>query len=198
MIRNNFVLLVDQTKDSFSVNVKELSLDDLHQGDVDHSCRLFKLKLQRCLGHFATGKIAKVYPLIPGVDFAGTVVTSNHPNLKKGMKSFLLVAEIGVSHHGGFSEYHGSWQLACFLAKRIKYETGNDFRERQDLLRRYLFIVRGKWINPEKGPILMDRCFRGVGSLAVAMLAKRQYEVVASTGKETAFDFLRKLGQMKF
>ncbi len=49
-------------------------------------------------------------------------------------------------------------------------------------------------LTPEKGPIIVTGASGGVGSLAVAMLAKRQYEVVASTGKETAFDFLRKLG----
>ena len=108
-------LLVNQTKDSFSVNVKEISLDDLHQGDVVIRVAYSSLNYKDALATLPSGKIAKVYPLIPGIDFAGTVVSSSHPRFKEGDEVLSASPEIGVSHHGGFSEYTrvpGDWLVS--------------------------------------------------------------------------------------
>ena len=188
-------LLVDQTKDSFSVNVKEISLDDLHQGDVVIRVAYSSLNYKDALASLPTGKIAKVYPLIPGVDFAGTVVSSNHPQFKEGDEVLSASSEIGVSHHGGFSEYAripGNWLVS--LPKGLSMKQAMILGTAGFTSALSVHRLEENGLNPEKGPILVTGASGGVGSLAIAMLAKRQYDVVASTGKETAYDYLRKLG----
>ena len=188
-------LLVEKTEDLFSVDVKELSLDDLHQGDVVIRVAYSSFNYKDALASLPNGKIARVYPLIPGIDFAGTVVSSSNPQFKEGDEVISASPEIGVSHHGGFSEYArvpGNWLVS--LPKGLSMKQAMILGTAGFTAALSIQRLEENGLKPEKGPIMVKGATGGVGSLAVMMLAKRKYDVVASTGKETAFNFLRKLG----
>ena len=188
-------LLVEKTEDLFSVDVKELSIDDLHQGDVVIRVAYSSLNYKDALASLPNGKIARVYPLIPGIDFAGTVVSSSNSQFKEGDEVISASPEIGVSYHGGFSEYArvpGNWLVS--LPKGLSMKQAMILGTAGFTAALSIQRLEENGLTPEKGPIMVKGATGGVGSLAVAMLAKRKYDVVASTGKETAFDFLRKLG----
>ena len=188
-------LLVEKTEDLFSVDVKELSLDDLHQGDVVIRVAYSSLNYKDALASLPNGKIARVYPLIPGIDFAGTVVSSSNPQFKEGDEVISASPEIGVSYHGGFSEYArvpGNWLVS--LPKGLSMKQAMILGTAGFTAALSIQRLEENGLKPEKGPIMVKGATGGVGSLAVTMLAKRKYDVVASTGKETAFNFLRKLG----
>ncbi len=188
-------LLVEKTEDLFSVDVKELSLDDLHQGDVVIRVAYSSLNYKDALASLPNGKIARVYPLIPGIDFAGTVVSSSNPQFKEGDEVISASPEIGVSYHGGFSEYArvpGNWLVS--LPKGLSMKQAMILGTAGFTAALSIQRLEENGLKPEKGPIMVKGATGGVGSLAVAMLAKRKFDVVASTGKETASNFLRKLG----
>ena len=111
-------LLVEKTEDLFSVDVKELSLDDLHQGDVVIRVAYSSLNYKDALASLPNGKIARVYPLIPGIDFAGTVVSSVIPNLKKGMKLFLPALKLAFPIMGVLVNMHVFLEIGLFPCQK--------------------------------------------------------------------------------
>lgn len=188
-------LVVDQAGESTSVDIKELCIDDLHQGEVLIRVSYSSLNYKDALASIPNGKIARVYPLIPGIDFAGTVVSSNTPQFKEGDQVISASPEIGVSHHGGFSEYArvpGSWLVP--LPKGLSMKQAMILGTAGFTAALSIHRLEENGVTPVKGPVLVTGATGGVGSLAVAMLAKCHYDIVASTGKESEHDFLRRLG----
>jgi acrylyl-CoA reductase (NADPH) len=138
-------------------------------------------------------RVARTSPLVPGVDLAGVVVSSDDPALAVGEEVVAHGYDLGVARHGGFSDYARipiGWALAPKgLTGREAMVIGTagftaalsvDELERRGLV-------------PRSGPVLVTGATGGVGCLAVAILAARGYEVVASTGKD-ADEWLRRLG----
>jgi acrylyl-CoA reductase (NADPH) len=142
-----------------------------------------------------TGQLASFYPLIPGIDLAGTVISSTDSRYKKGDAVIATSYKIGTGHHGGFSE------IARVPADWIvPLPDGMTLKESMALgtagLTAALSIQRleDNGLTPESGPVVVAGATGGVGSLAVAMLAKIGYEVTGSTGKQDEHDFLYGLG----
>ncbi|WP_416148256.1 acryloyl-CoA reductase [Salipaludibacillus sp. HK11] len=141
------------------------------------------------------GQLANFYPLIPGIDLAGTIVSSKDSRFKDGDAVIATSYKIGTGHHGGFSEVArvpADWV--------VPLPDGLTLKESMILgtagLTAALSIQRleDNGLTPESGPVVVAGATGGVGSLAVAMLAKRGYDVTASTGKKEEHDFLYELG----
>ncbi len=188
-------LMVDKNEYDFSVQVKNITLNELPQGDVLIKVSYSAINYKDGLASIPNGKIVTTYPFIPGIDLAGVVVSSQDPRFREGDEIIATSYEIGVSHYGGYSEYAripGDWivplpENLTLMESMILGTAG---------ITSALSIQRleDNGLSPEKGKVLVTGATGGVGSLAVSMLSKRGYEVVASTGKNSEHTFLHKLG----
>ncbi|WP_310358127.1 NADPH:quinone oxidoreductase family protein [Neobacillus drentensis] len=188
-------LMVDKNENDFSVQVKNITLNELPQGDVLIKVSYSAINYKDGLASIPNGKIVTTYPFIPGIDLAGVVVSSQDPRFREGDEIIATSYEIGVSHYGGYSEYAripGDWivplpENLTLMESMILGTAG---------ITSALSIQRleDNGLSPEKGKVLVTGATGGVGSLAVSMLSKRGYEVVASTGKNSEHTFLHKLG----
>ncbi|MEC2072804.1 NADPH:quinone oxidoreductase family protein [Alkalihalophilus marmarensis] len=140
-------------------------------------------------------QIIRNYPLIPGIDLSGTVIESKDDRFKEGDEVIATSYEIGVSHHGGFSEIArvpADWVVplpdGLSLKEAMVLGTAG-FTAALSVQK-----LEDQGITPEAGPVLVTGATGGVGSVAVDILAKNGYEVHASTGKESEHGYLRELG----
>src|SRR5207248_10905465 len=132
---------------------------------------------------------------VPGIDLAGEVVASDDPALPTGTAVLAHGYDLGAAHHGGFAEYArvpGDWvvPLPRGLTPREAMAIGTaGFTAALSIHR-----LEERGLVPADGPVLVTGATGGVGSTAVAILAERGYQVVASTGKADQEPYLRELG----
>lgn len=195
MVDNFKALVVNQDESEFTVNIDTLDLDDLSKGDVVIRVAYSSVNYKDGLAAIPNGNIVRQYPHVPGIDLAGTIVSSSNKQFKEGDEVIATSYEIGVSHYGGFSEYAripADWIVplpkGLTLKEAMTYGTAG-FTAALSILR-----LEQNGLRPENGPVLVTGATGGVGSTAVAMLAKLGYDVVASTGKSSEHDYLYSLG----
>jgi acrylyl-CoA reductase (NADPH) len=188
-------LMVNKTDEDFTVHIKDLTLDDLPEGDVLIKVAYSSVNYKDGLASIPNGKIVRSYPFIPGIDLAGVVVDSQDPRFKEGDEVIATSYEIGVSHYGGFSEYAripADWIVplpeGLSLKEAMVYGTAG-FTAALSVHR-----LEENGLTPQKGKVLVTGATGGVGSMAVSILVKRGYDVVASTGKKAEHSFLKELG----
>jgi putative YhdH/YhfP family quinone oxidoreductase len=147
------------------------------------------------LAAIPNGKVARISPLIPGIDLAGVVRESDDEQFPAGTRVIAHGYDLGVSRHGGFAELArvpADWLVAC--------PPGLDSREAMTIgtagftAALSVLSLEERGLTPDDGPVLVTGATGGVGSIAVGILAGRGYEVVASTGKGDAEPYLRGLG----
>jgi putative YhdH/YhfP family quinone oxidoreductase len=188
-------LMVRKDDENFSVQIEEITMDDLPQADVIIRVAYSSVNYKDGLASIPDGKIVKSYPFIPGIDLAGTVVGSLDKRFREGDEVIVTSYELGVSHFGGFSEYArvpGDWVVplpeGLSLKEAMALGTAG-FTAALSVQR-----LEENGLAPEKGPVMVTGATGGVGSSAVAMMAKLGYHVAASTGKSAEHDYLRQLG----
>ncbi len=188
-------LMVNKTETEFTVGIKELAMDDLPAGDVTVKVAYSSVNYKDGLAAIPTGRIVSTYPFVPGIDLAGTVVSSNDSRLREGDQVIVTSYGLGVSHYGGFSQYArvpADWIVrlpeGLSLKEAMIYGTAG-FTAALSIQR-----LEENGLRPEKGPVLVTGATGGVGSLAISMLAHKGYEVVASTGKEAEHGYLKMIG----
>ncbi|SES14635.1 acryloyl-CoA reductase [Salipaludibacillus aurantiacus] len=171
------------------------TFDDLPQGEVTIRVHYSGVNYKDGLAMNAKTKVAKGYPLVPGIDLAGEVTASEDPAFTAGDLVIVTSYELGVGHDGGYSEYArvpAEWvvPLPEGLTTREAMIIGTaGFTAALSVHR-----LEERGLTPEDEPVLVTGSTGGVGSMAVAMLSRRGYSVTASTGKETEHDYLKKLG----
>jgi acrylyl-CoA reductase (NADPH) len=189
-------LRLSKTETGQRADFEDLSLDDLMDGDVvvrvDYSTVNFKDGLA------LTGKspVVRVWPLIPGIDFAGVVETSSDPDFKPGDRVVLNGWSVGETHHGGYAQkarVKGDWLVklpdAISTARAMAIGTAG-----YTAMLSVLGLER-LGVTPDKGEVLVTGAAGGVGSVAIAILDGLGYRVVASSRRrETEGDYLRDLG----
>jgi acrylyl-CoA reductase (NADPH) len=187
--------LVDHGQGDAKRSLSELSLDDLGEGDVAIRVDWSGINYKDALASTANGKVARLTTLVPGIDCAGSIVDPGTCGLAAGSEVIVHGYDLGVAHHGGFSEYArvpAQWV--------VPLPTGLSTREAMSLgtagFTAALSITRLEQhgLQPDQGPVLVTGATGGVGSVAVGILAARGYEVIASTGKQAAEAWLRALG----
>lgn len=179
--------------------VKVLGPSDLPSGDVTVRVGWSSVNYKDALATMPGGKVARISPLIPGTDLAGSVVESNDPQTPIGVQVIAHGHGLGTSHHGGYAEYAripAAWivPLPVDLSPRdamILGTAGFTAARSVDVLER-----RG--LAPTSGPVLVTGATGGVGGFAVGILAARGYEVWALTSKPDAKDALRHRGVRGF
>jgi acrylyl-CoA reductase (NADPH) len=193
---DNFkAFMVNKTDHDFSAEVKTIGLDDLPAGDVMIKVAYSSVNFKDGLASIPNGKIVRSYPFVPGIDLAGTVVSSEDNRFKEGDEVIATSYEIGVSHYGGFSEFAripAKWIVP--LPKGLNLREAMVYGTAGYTAALSVHRLEENGLTPEKGKVLVTGATGGVGSVAVAMLAKRGYHVVASTGKESEHNFLQEIG----
>lgn len=168
---------------------------DLPAGEVEIRVGWSSVNYKDGLATRIDGKVARIDPLIPGIDLAGEVVASEDPSISVGSKVVAHGYELGVSRHGGFSEYQrvpANWvvPLAPGLEPRDAMAIGTaGFTAAMSIV-----ALEERGLDPADGPVLVTGASGGVGGTALAILAERGYEVWAATGKADEVARLRTLG----
>jgi acrylyl-CoA reductase (NADPH) len=188
-------LIVNKTDDDFSVKIEKLTIHDLPKAEVLIKVAYSSINYKDGLASTPEGKIVRSYPFVPGIDLAGVVVSSGDPRFHEGDKVIATSYEIGVSHYGGYSEYAripSDWLVP--LPKNLTLKEAMIFGTAGFTAALSIQRLEDNGLTPDKGNVLVTGATGGVGSLAVSMLAKAGYKVVASTGKASEHDFLKGLG----
>ena len=193
---NSFkAVLVEKNDDQVSSSLKDVDINDLPEGDVTVDIEYSSLNYKDGMVMAGIGNLVRNYPHIPGVDFSGTVLDSAHDDYKPGDKVVLTGWRVGEAHWGGFAErarVKADWlvPLPAGLSTRDAMAVGTAG------LTSMLCVeaLENHGITPDAGDILVTGAAGGVGSVAVAILAKLGYRVVASTGRAETHDFLKSMG----
>jgi putative YhdH/YhfP family quinone oxidoreductase len=174
----------------------DTTLDELDAGDVTVRVAYSSVNYKDALAATGKGKILRRPSCIGGIDFAGTVVSSSDPRFAKGDAVVTVSGDhVGVSNDGGYARYarvHGDWiakvPAGLSLWEAMAFGTAGYTAG--------IAIVRMEHngLKPANGPVVVNGATGGVGSVAVAALAKLGYHVVALTGKESESDWLKRLG----
>jgi acrylyl-CoA reductase (NADPH) len=189
------VLQVSKTIDGQSANMVKLTENDLMPGNVTVAVSHSSINYKDGLAITGKAPVIRSFPLIPGIDFAGTVTKSSHPNWQPGDQVVLNGWGVGESHHGGFAEVarvNGDWLVpvpkgwttADCMAVGVAGYTA--------ML--CVMALEEQGVTPGQGPILVTGAAGGVGTVSIAILAKLGFTVVASTGRVAESEFLKGLG----
>ena len=187
--------MVRKEQDRVSARVETITQDQLPDDDVLVRVAYSSLNYKDALACQGHPGVVRTFPHVPGIDCAGTVVESAVEDYRPGDEVLVTGYELGAGHWGGFSQYvrvPAQWvvRLPPGLTAReaMIYGTAG-FTAAQCVTS---IIERG--IEPQNGPVVVTGATGGVGSLAVAILAKLGYKVAAVTGKVVQHDWLRRLG----
>ena len=188
-------LLVSKTETGQSVGFTHFTEDDLMTGDVTVNVEHSSVNYKDGLAITGKAPIIRRYPLVPGIDFAGTVKSSTHKNWKAGDKVLLGGWGVGESHHGGFAQVarvNGDWlvPLPDGLTTRQAMAVGT--AGLTSMLA--VLALEDHGLVPAQGEVLVTGAAGGVGSTAVAIMAKLGYSVAAVTGRAETAGYLRDLG----
>ena len=187
--------LVEKTDEGQSLRRAELRLDDLMEGNVTVDVEWSTLNYKDGLALTGASPVVRKFPLVPGIDFAGTVEASADPRYKPGDKVVLNGWGVGEAHHGGYAgkaRVSGDWlvPLPEGLSTRQAMAVGTAGYTAMLCV----MALQDHGIKPEDGDILVTGAAGGVGSIATAILAHLGYRVVAVTGRPEQEEFLRSLG----
>jgi acrylyl-CoA reductase (NADPH) len=175
--------------------VTELDEAELGAGEVDIDVEWSAVNYKDAMVAQPGNAVARISPLVPGVDLAGTVRESRDPGLAVGDPVIVHGYDLGVAHHGGFAErarVPAAWVVPrpADLSARTAMTIGTAGFTAE--LSHDRLIAGG--LTPGDGPVLVTGASGGVGSMAVATLAHHGFDVTASTGKAAEHDYLKALG----
>jgi len=188
-------LVVEKDGNGTSVELRRLIDDDLMEGDVTVDVAYSSVNYKDGLATLPDAGVARISPLIPGIDFAGTVASSGDPRFPPGTEVIGGGAAVGVSHHGGFAQR--ARVPGDYL---VRMPAGLDTRSAMAAgtagMTAAMAVCRLDTLGarPDQGPLLVTGASGGVGSWAVALAARKGYEVHASTGKPDRRRHLLDLG----
>jgi acrylyl-CoA reductase (NADPH) len=188
-------VVVEKTDAGQTVRLTDFDDRDLMGGDVTVAIEYSTLNYKDGLAVTGKSPVVRRFPMIAGVDFAGTVEQSSHPSWKPGDKVLVNGWGLGETHLGAYAEkarVKGDWlvRLPASLSAREAMAIGT---AGYTAMLCVMALERGG-ITPERGSIIVTGAAGGVGSVAVALLAKLGYQVIASTGRSSEADYLKRLG----
>lgn len=186
--------VAEKTDGGFRRQVRDFSAGDLPADGVLVDVEWSSVNYKDALASTPDGKVARISPLIPGIDLAGRLV-EEAGSLPAGSAVVAHGYDLGVARHGGFAE-----KARVPEGWLVPLPDGLDARQAMVIgtagytAALSVIALQEHGITPEAGPVLVTGATGGVGSVAVSILAGLGYEVAASTGKSEGHDYLRSLG----
>jgi acrylyl-CoA reductase (NADPH) len=188
-------LILEQQDGKTLASVQAIEEGRLPEGDVTVDIDWSSMNYKDALAITGKGKIIRNFPMVPGIDFAGHVHTSEDPRFHAGQQVLLTGWGVGENHWGGLASQarvKGDWL--------VPMPAGLDGRKAMIVgtagftAMLCVMALEDAGIRPESGEIVVTGASGGVGSTAVALLHKLGYQVVAVSGRESTHDYLRQLG----
>lgn len=187
--------VAETVDDGVARGVRSFAASELPAGAIEVRVGLSSVNFKDALATIADGKVARISPLIPGIDLAGEIVASTDPGLPVGMEILAHGYDLGVARHGGFSAYA---RLPADYV--VPLPTGLTARDAMAIgtagftAAMSVAALEQHGLRAGEGPVVVTGASGGVGSVAVAILAGRGHEVWAATGKPDEEERLRGLG----
>lgn len=188
-------ILIEGSRSDQKVSIASVNSTQLPEGDVDVDVAFSTINYKDALAITGKAPIAKHYPMIPGIDFSGTVTNSSHADFKVGDQVILNGWGVGEKHWGGLAEkarVSGDWLVPLPSAFTPKQAMAIGTAGYTAML--CVMALEKHGLKPEDGEILVTGAAGGVGSVAVALLAKLGFSVTAVTGRPEEAVFLKSLG----
>ncbi|QIH08787.1 MULTISPECIES: MDR family oxidoreductase [unclassified Pseudomonas] len=188
-------IVIDKDTAGYRADLTQLEEARLPVGDV--SVRVAYSTLNYKDGLAITGKspVVRQFPMVPGIDLAGTVESSAHPRFRPGEQVLLNGWGVGESHWGGLAQkarVQGDWLIHLPQAFTARQAMAIGTAGYTAML--CLIALERNGLRPGQGEVLVTGANGGVGSFAISLLARRGYSVIAATGRPEEADYLRQLG----
>jgi len=188
-------ILLTKDNDQFNARVADVDEAQLPEGDVTLKVEYSTINYKDALAITNKSPIVRKWPMVAGIDAAGTVEKSSHADFKPGDKAILMGWGVGENHWGGLAQkvrVKGDWlvKLPATMTSRESMAIGTaGFTAMLCIM-----ALEDRGIGAKSGEVLVTGATGGVGSVAIAILAHRGYRVVASTGKTSEEAYLKSLG----
>jgi putative YhdH/YhfP family quinone oxidoreductase len=178
-----------------TAGIEAITQDDLPAGDVLIRVAYSSLNYKDALASQGHPGVVRSFPHVPGIDCAGTVVESGDDKYQPGEEVLVTGYELGAGHWGGYAEFvrvPAEWIVR--LPQGLTVRTAMIYGTAGFTAAQCVTAITERGITPERGPVVVTGATGGVGSLAVAILAKLGYHVDAVTGKREQHEWLRGIG----
>jgi acrylyl-CoA reductase (NADPH) len=188
-------LLLTKTDGVYAATVQSIDDAVLGEGDVTVGVEWSTLNYKDALAITGSAPVVRRFPLVPGIDFAGTVYRSQHPRWKVGDKVLLNGWGVGESHSGGLAQtarVRGEWLVALPSAFTARQAMAIGTAGYTAML--CVMALEKHGVKPGDGEVLVTGASGGVGSVAVSLLSRLGYSVTASTGRMQEIAYLQALG----
>jgi acrylyl-CoA reductase (NADPH) len=192
-------ILLEKTADAFSASLRDLSDDDLAQhagdGDVVVDVAHSTINYKDGLAIANRSPVVRKWPMVPGIDGAGTVVSSTHPSFAAGEQVVLNGWGVGETHWGclaGRARLKGDWLVPLPAALSTRQAMAIGTAGYTAML--CVMALEAQGVVPGDGEVLVTGAAGGVGSVAIALLSGLGHRVIASTGRAAEADYLKGLG----
>lgn len=188
-------ILIEKDDAGYRATLSDIDEAQLPEGDVTVNVQYSTLNYKDGLAITGKGPVVRKFPLVPGIDLVGTVESSSHEGIAVGDAVVLNGWGVGEGHWGGLAQkakLKGEWLVPLPSAFTPKQAMAIGTAGYTAML--CVLALERHGVTPDKGEILVTGANGGVGSVAVALLAKLGYTVVASTGRPQEADYLKSLG----
>lgn len=191
----NAILIDNDQPQGYRASVQQVDDSALPEGDVTVQVQYSTLNYKDGLAITGKGPVVRKFPMVPGIDLVGTVETSSHAGFKPGDAVVLNGWGVGETHWGGLAQkarLKGDWLVP--LPKEISPKQAMAIGTAGYTAMLCVMRLQELGVTPEKGEIVVSGAAGGVGSIAIALLAKLGYTVAAITGRAAEADYLKALG----
>ncbi|GAA5316582.1 MAG: YhdH/YhfP family quinone oxidoreductase [Candidatus Pelagadaptatus aseana] len=190
--------VIEEEENNFSMNLQEQSVDDLPEGELLIEVHYSSLNFKDALSAHGNRGVTKTYPHTPGIDASGVVVSDGSGRFSEGDQVIVTGYDLGMNTNGGLAQYirvPAEWAVplpeGLTLREAMIYGTAGLTAA---LCLKKLLVMGAQ---PEDGEVVVTGATGGVGTMAIAMLAKKGFRVAAVTGKLDSNEMLTSLGATK-
>ena len=187
-------LVARQDGDRITASVETLSPSDLPPGEVTIRVLYSSVNFKDALALTPNGGVVRNYPVVPGVDLTGEVGESQSPDFSVGDKVLAHGYLIGTGHHGGYAEYARLPADQVVALGALSPHEGAAIGTAGFTAAMSVQALINWGLAPDAGPVVVTGASGGVGSVSVDLLVAAGYQVVASSGKDSAAKLLKELG----
>ena len=188
-------IVVDKAESGQTVRLADFDERELMEGDVTVGVEYSTLNYKDGLALTGKAPVVRRFPMIAGIDFAGTVQSSSHPGWKSGDKVILNGWGLGETHLGGYAQkarVKGDWLVRLPQSMSTRQAMAIGTAGYTAMLA--VMALERAGVAPARGAVIVTGAAGGVGSVAIALLAKLGYTVIASTGRPAEAGYLKGLG----